>query len=140
MQRDRKAYLGAVHSIKTTLHRFFTMMVRMHRILHLNQEMMQQRKGKTPFCFIDDRTKRNTKVTYMHTQRDQYGFVKGSQWLSVEEHKNFERIYQPIANRRLQKWRQMISENKGEWPARSSKREFSCMSYDNHCRLIITIT
>ncbi|KAL1926539.1 hypothetical protein VTP01DRAFT_5660 [Rhizomucor pusillus] len=54
-------------------------------------------------------------------ERDQYGFVKGSQWLSVEEHRSFERIYQPIANRRLQKWRQMISENNGEWPARSSK-------------------
>ncbi|KAI9491015.1 rab-GTPase-TBC domain-containing protein [Zychaea mexicana] len=53
--------------------------------------------------------------------RDQYGFIKGSQWVSVEEQDTFEISYQPIVNRRLQKWRRLIAENDGEWPQPSSK-------------------
>ncbi|KAI8142407.1 rab-GTPase-TBC domain-containing protein [Fennellomyces sp. T-0311] len=53
--------------------------------------------------------------------RDQYGFIKGSQWVSVEEQDSFEKSYQPIVNRRLQKWRRFIAEHGGEWPQPSSK-------------------
>ncbi|KAI9244281.1 rab-GTPase-TBC domain-containing protein [Phascolomyces articulosus] len=55
------------------------------------------------------------------TERDQYGFIKGSQWVSVEEQENFEKQYQPIVNRRQQKWRRLIGEHGGEWPLPSSK-------------------
>ncbi|KAI7847195.1 rab-GTPase-TBC domain-containing protein [Circinella umbellata] len=54
-------------------------------------------------------------------KKDQYGFIKGSQWISVEEQDNFEKIYQPVVNRRQQKWRRLIAENNGEWPQPSSK-------------------
>ena len=56
--------------------------------------------------------------------RDQYGFIKGSQWISVEEQVNFEKIYQPVVNRRQQKWRRLIAENNGEWPQPSSKCKY----------------
>ncbi|KAF7725604.1 hypothetical protein EC973_009482 [Apophysomyces ossiformis] len=54
-------------------------------------------------------------------ERDQYGFAKSSQWISLEDYDNFERLYKPIMNRRLQKWRQMMASNNGQWPQRSSK-------------------
>ncbi|KAG0170024.1 hypothetical protein DFQ28_004967 [Apophysomyces sp. BC1034] len=56
-----------------------------------------------------------------NVERDQYGFTKGSQWLSLEDYDNFERFYKPIMNRRLQKWRHMMANNNGQWPHRSSK-------------------
>ncbi|ORY95752.1 rab-GTPase-TBC domain-domain-containing protein [Syncephalastrum racemosum] len=55
------------------------------------------------------------------SERDQYGFVKGSQWLSLEDYREFEKVYQPIAARRLKKWRQLLSENNNHWPQPSSK-------------------
>ncbi|KAI7862439.1 rab-GTPase-TBC domain-containing protein [Spinellus fusiger] len=54
-------------------------------------------------------------------QRDQYGFVKQTQWLSQEDYDSFERLYHPVIERRHQKWRQLIADNKGHWPQKSSK-------------------
>ncbi|KAI8381602.1 rab-GTPase-TBC domain-containing protein [Radiomyces spectabilis] len=55
------------------------------------------------------------------TERDQYGFIKCTQWLTTEDYCNFDKFYKPIMQRRQQKWRQILSENNGQWPARSSK-------------------
>ncbi|KAI9317655.1 rab-GTPase-TBC domain-containing protein [Dichotomocladium elegans] len=64
----------------------------------------------------------NPKLPWATTEdRDQYGFIKGTQWLSIDEFNEFERYYQPIAARRLQKWRQFLAENNGHWPPPSSK-------------------
>lgn len=56
--------------------------------------------------------------------RDAYGFVKGTQWVSVEEYDAFQRSYQPIAARRLVKWRQLLAEHNNHWPQPSSKCKF----------------
>ncbi|CAO3656775.1 unnamed protein product [Mucor hiemalis] len=54
-------------------------------------------------------------------QRDQYGFLKSSQWITEEQFDGFEDYYAPIMKRRLLKWRQLLAENNNEWPERSSK-------------------
>ncbi|KAI9012135.1 rab-GTPase-TBC domain-containing protein [Phycomyces nitens] len=54
-------------------------------------------------------------------ERDQYGFIKCTQWLSQEDYDAFEKSYRPVMDRRLQKWRQMLSDNHGQWPQKSSK-------------------
>ncbi|KAI7884094.1 TBC-domain-containing protein [Lichtheimia hyalospora FSU 10163] len=53
--------------------------------------------------------------------RDPYGFIKGTQWVSLEEYDAFQQSYQPIAARRLQKWRQLLAEHNNHWPSPSSK-------------------
>ncbi|CEP18710.1 hypothetical protein [Parasitella parasitica] len=54
-------------------------------------------------------------------QRDQYGFLKSSQWISEDAFDAFDGYYAPIMKRRLLKWRQLLAENNDQWPARSSK-------------------
>ncbi|KAI8580125.1 hypothetical protein K450DRAFT_238282 [Umbelopsis ramanniana AG] len=54
-------------------------------------------------------------------ERDQYGFKMSSQWLSVEDHHEHDKLYQPIVDRRAQKWQQILTENDGKWPEPSSK-------------------
>ncbi|KAL9552461.1 hypothetical protein MBANPS3_003760 [Mucor bainieri] len=54
-------------------------------------------------------------------QRDQYGFLKSSQWISEDAFNGFENYYAPIMKRRSLKWRQLLAENDDQWPARSSK-------------------
>ncbi|GAA5802083.1 hypothetical protein HPULCUR_007543 [Helicostylum pulchrum] len=54
-------------------------------------------------------------------QRDQYGFLKSSQWITDDEFNGFENYYAPIMKRRLLKWRQLLSENNDQWPQRSGK-------------------
>lgn len=44
-----------------------------------------------------------------------------SQWLSVEDHHEHDKLYQPIVDRRAQKWQQILAENDGKWPEPSSK-------------------
>jgi hypothetical protein len=56
-----------------------------------------------------------------HISRDQYGFKMSSQWLSVEDHHEHDKLYQPIVDRRAQKWQQILAENDGKWPEPSSK-------------------
>lgn len=58
-----------------------------------------------------------------HLIRDDYGFRKISQWLSVDDHHDFESFYKPIQERRAQKWQQLLFEQNGQWPERSIKRE-----------------
>ncbi|KAI9307835.1 rab-GTPase-TBC domain-containing protein [Cunninghamella echinulata] len=53
--------------------------------------------------------------------RDQYGFIRSTQWITIEDYDTFEQIYTPIMHRRTQKWRSLLEENNGEWPQRSSK-------------------
>ncbi|CAO3653152.1 unnamed protein product [Cunninghamella blakesleeana] len=53
--------------------------------------------------------------------RDQYGFIRSTQWITTEDYDTFEQIYTPIIHRRAQKWRSLLEENNGEWPQRSSK-------------------
>lgn len=53
--------------------------------------------------------------------RDQYGFKMSSQWLSVEDYHEHDKLYQPIVDRRAQKWQQILAENDGKWPEPSSK-------------------
>jgi hypothetical protein len=53
--------------------------------------------------------------------RDQYGFLKSSQWITEGEFNGFEDYYAPIMKRRLLKWRQLMDENSGQFPGRSSK-------------------
>lgn len=53
--------------------------------------------------------------------RDQYGFLKNSQWITEDEFNGFENNYAPIMKRRLLKWRQLLSDNNNQWPERSSK-------------------
>ncbi|KAI8967604.1 rab-GTPase-TBC domain-containing protein, partial [Mycotypha africana] len=53
--------------------------------------------------------------------RDQYGFLKSSQWISDEAYNEFESYYEPIIKRRQQKWRQLLCENNEQWPPRSNK-------------------
>lgn len=50
-----------------------------------------------------------------------------SQWLSVEDHHEHDKLYQPIVDRRAQKWQQILAENDGKWPEPSSK----CKKVDN---------
>ncbi|OBZ82415.1 GTPase-activating protein gyp3 [Choanephora cucurbitarum] len=54
-------------------------------------------------------------------ERDQYGFLKSSQWVTADAYAQFEQRYTPIVKRRLQKWRQLLYENNDQWPSRSSK-------------------
>jgi hypothetical protein len=53
--------------------------------------------------------------------RDQYGFKMSSQWLSVEDYHEHDKLYQPIVDRRAQKWQQILAENDGKWPEPGSK-------------------
>jgi hypothetical protein len=53
--------------------------------------------------------------------RDQYGFLKSSQWITEEQFDGFESYYEPIMKRRALKWQQLLAENNNEWPERSSK-------------------
>ncbi|KAI9276182.1 rab-GTPase-TBC domain-containing protein [Sporodiniella umbellata] len=52
---------------------------------------------------------------------DQYGFLKGTQWISEEKFEEFECQYAPIVKRRQEKWKQLLSDNQGKWPSKSSK-------------------
>ncbi|KAM3578422.1 hypothetical protein VKS41_009167 [Umbelopsis sp. WA50703] len=54
-------------------------------------------------------------------ERDQYGFKMSSQWLSVEDYHEHDKLYQPIVDRRAQKWQQILAENDGKWPEPGSK-------------------
>lgn len=53
--------------------------------------------------------------------RDQYGFLKSSQWITEDKFNGFENYYAPIMKRRLLKWRQLLSDNNDQWPVRNSK-------------------
>ncbi|KAI7903218.1 rab-GTPase-TBC domain-containing protein [Cokeromyces recurvatus] len=53
--------------------------------------------------------------------RDQYGFLKSSQWVTEEDYNEFQNKYAPIMKRRLLKWKQLLADNNGQWPARSNK-------------------
>lgn len=59
-----------------------------------------------------------------------------SQWLSVEDHHEHDKLYQPIVDRRAQKWHQILAENDGKWPEPSSKCKyagvcaFNCQVHD----------
>ncbi|KAI8088906.1 rab-GTPase-TBC domain-containing protein, partial [Halteromyces radiatus] len=53
--------------------------------------------------------------------RDQYRFVRSTQWVTAEEYDAFEQQYLEITQRRSQKWRTLLEENNGDWPPRSSK-------------------
>jgi hypothetical protein len=44
-----------------------------------------------------------------------------SQWLSAEDYHEHDKLYQPIVDRRAQKWQQILAENEGKWPEPSSK-------------------
>lgn len=66
-----------------------------------------------------------------HPHRDQYGFLKSSQWISEDAFNGFENYYAPIMKRRSLKWRQLLAENDDQWPARSSKSKMSSMSIVN---------
>ncbi|KAG1436991.1 hypothetical protein G6F56_013313 [Rhizopus delemar] len=57
------------------------------------------------------------------TSRDQYGFLKSTQWITEEEHDEFENYYAPIMKRRLQKWKQLLSDHHSQWPPKSNKRK-----------------
>ncbi|RCI03137.1 hypothetical protein CU098_008697, partial [Rhizopus stolonifer] len=54
-------------------------------------------------------------------EEDQYGFLKGTQWISEEKFEEFESHYAPIVKRRQEKWNQLLAEHHGQWPAKSSK-------------------
>lgn len=64
------------------------------------------------------------------SHRDQYGFLKSSQWISEDAFNGFENYYAPIMKRRSLKWRQLLAENDDQWPARSSKSKchYDCPS------------
>ncbi|OZJ05742.1 hypothetical protein BZG36_01289 [Bifiguratus adelaidae] len=55
-------------------------------------------------------------------ERDQYGFRKTSQWLSIDDFHQFEQDYQPILDRRAEKWAALLRDvPEGQLPARSEK-------------------
>ncbi|KAG1585007.1 hypothetical protein G6F48_007537 [Rhizopus delemar] len=56
------------------------------------------------------------------TKRDQYGFLKSTQWITEEEHDEFENYYAPIMKRRSEKWKQLLNDHHQQWPPRSIKR------------------
>ncbi|KAI8074534.1 rab-GTPase-TBC domain-containing protein [Gongronella butleri] len=45
--------------------------------------------------------------------RDQYGFQKATQWITLETCHEFERFYQPILDRRRARWQQLLDEHNG---------------------------
>ncbi|KAG0736419.1 hypothetical protein G6F22_010702 [Rhizopus arrhizus] len=55
-------------------------------------------------------------------KRDQYGFLKGSQWITEEKFEEFESYYAPIVKRRHEKWKQLLKEHHQQWPPKSIKR------------------
>ncbi|KAI8139313.1 rab-GTPase-TBC domain-containing protein [Fennellomyces sp. T-0311] len=54
-------------------------------------------------------------------ETDRYGFKKASQWLTLDAHHDFDDTYQPILERRLLKWQQLLEEYEPKLPERSSK-------------------
>lgn len=60
---------------------------------------------------------------YSSLYRDQYGFLKGSQWITEEKFEEFESYYAPIVKRRHEKWKQLLKEHHQQWPPKSSKRK-----------------
>lgn len=63
--------------------------------------------------------------------RDQYGFLKSTQWITEDEFNGFENHYAPIMKRRLLKWRQLLSDNNDQWPAKSSKGKWTRQEEEN---------
>ncbi|KAL1914797.1 uncharacterized protein VTP21DRAFT_7889 [Calcarisporiella thermophila] len=54
-------------------------------------------------------------------ERDQYGFKKTSQWLTLKDFAEFESKYGPVLERRRHKWETLIQEHGGNLPSRSTK-------------------
>ncbi|KAI7863755.1 rab-GTPase-TBC domain-containing protein [Spinellus fusiger] len=57
----------------------------------------------------------------IHADSDRYGFKVNSQWVSLEEYRDFERIYRPTLERRLSQWHRLLESNHGKLPNRSTK-------------------
>ncbi|KAI9488036.1 rab-GTPase-TBC domain-containing protein [Zychaea mexicana] len=54
-------------------------------------------------------------------ETDRYGFKKASQWITLDDHHEFDETYQPTLDRRLGKWQQLLEEYEPKLPERSSK-------------------
>ncbi|KAI8366106.1 rab-GTPase-TBC domain-containing protein [Radiomyces spectabilis] len=52
---------------------------------------------------------------------DRYGFKKSSQWLTAHDHREFEKRYNVILERRWTKWLQLLEDNDWKLPDRQSK-------------------
>ncbi|CAO3587645.1 unnamed protein product [Absidia cylindrospora] len=55
------------------------------------------------------------------TELDRYGFQKTTQWITLDIYHDFEKYYQPILDRRLLRWQQMLSENESKLPDRCTQ-------------------
>lgn len=85
------------------------------QLIHLLKS--KQAKGRPKKIIIKKKTPKNITSPY----RDQYGFLKSTQWITEDEFNGFENYYAPIMKRRLLKWRQLLSDNHDKWPTKSSK-------------------
>lgn len=88
----------------------------------IDESNSEEEEEKTKQKLYDD----GTSSTYpprakQSTKRDQYGFLKSTQWITEEEHDEFENYYAPIMKRRLQKWKQLLSDHHSQWPPKSNK-------------------
>ncbi|KAI9276726.1 rab-GTPase-TBC domain-containing protein [Phascolomyces articulosus] len=54
-------------------------------------------------------------------ETDRYGFKKASQWITLDNHHDFDEQYIPILERRSMKWQQLLEEYEPKLPERSSK-------------------
>ncbi|KAG2226471.1 hypothetical protein INT45_014215 [Circinella minor] len=54
-------------------------------------------------------------------ETDRYGFKKASQWITLENHREFDETYIPILERRSTKWQRLLEEYEPKLPERSSK-------------------
>ncbi|ORZ12758.1 rab-GTPase-TBC domain-containing protein [Absidia repens] len=52
---------------------------------------------------------------------DRHGFQKASQWITLETYHDFEKFYQPILDRRLLRWQQLLDENESKLPDRCAQ-------------------
>ncbi|KAI8059933.1 rab-GTPase-TBC domain-containing protein [Gilbertella persicaria] len=83
---------------------------------------MRGKNNSQPTQLYDDGTNAIYPPPQKQTgERDQYGFLKTSQWVTEDAYARFEQTYTPIVKRRLLKWRQILQENNDHWPPRSSK-------------------
>lgn len=69
----------------------------------------------------DEETKHVNIFKFITLCSDRYGFKKASQWITLENHREFDETYIPILERRSIKWQNLLEEYEPKLPERSSK-------------------
>ncbi|ORX53490.1 RabGAP/TBC [Hesseltinella vesiculosa] len=79
-----------------------------HRLTHRHHRLPQHDYNHDQMIYPPP-----TPLMDQDTELDQYGFQKASQWITLETCHDFERYYQPIMERRRQRWQVLLDEHNG---------------------------